>query len=342
MKKTIKTILIFALFICQAYGQTNELQNYVDQGVKLYDHGDYFGAIEQYKKALQIDKNSPLANYEISSTYFALKEYEKAIEHCDRIISAKSNYVDQAYVLKGSALDLSGKSKEAVKTYVKAIKEFPNNHLLYYNLALTFYNLKEYKDAEVALQNALKIKPSHASSHLLLGYVMSDQGNRVKSLLALYNFLLLEPKGNRAKAANELLDFELKKGVKKENEKSITITISDNKESDEFRAAELMLSLLEASKSLESNEKKTEYELFTDNTKSFFTVLGELKKDNKGFWWDYYVDFFYSMTNEKHIDAFSYYVTQSKEDEKITSWLEDNKDKVDAFLTWYSNYDRKF
>ncbi|MBN8703160.1 MAG: tetratricopeptide repeat protein [Bacteroidetes bacterium] len=341
-EKNIKTILIFTLFICKAFGQNNELQNFVDQGVKLYDNGDYKGAIEQYKKALQVDKKSPLANYEISSTYFALKDYEKAIEHSDYVISAKSNYIDQAYILKGTAFDMLGKSKEAIKTYEKAIKEFPNNHLLYYNLGYTSYSLKEYKDAELALQNSLKIKPSHASSHLLLGYVMSEQGNRVKSLLALYNFLLLEPNGNRTKAAYELLDFELKKGVKKENEKSTTITLSDNKESDEFRAAELMLSLLEASKNLEENEKKTEYELFADNTKSFFSVLGELKKDNKGFWWNYYVDFFYSMTNDKHIEAFSYYITQSKEDEKIFIWLKDNKDKVEALSKWYSNYNRKF
>lgn len=342
MQKTITTILIFTLFICKTYAQTNELQNFVNKGVELYDNGDYNGAVEQYKKALEIDKKSSLANYEISMTYLALKDYEKAIEHSDNIISAKSDYMEQAYILKGSALDLMGKPKEAINTYNKGIKKFPNNHLLYYNLGYTSYNLNEYKDAEIALQNAVKINPSHASSHLLLGYVMSDQGYRVKSLLAVYNFLLLEPKGKRALNAYELLNSELKRGVKKENDKSTSITLSDNKESDEFKAAELMLSLLEASKSLEENEKKTEYELFSENTKSFFSILGELKKNNKGFWWNYYVDFFYSLKENKHVEAFSYYITQSKEDEKITIWLNENKEKVDALSVWYSNYERKF
>jgi tetratricopeptide (TPR) repeat protein len=340
MKKTIKVILMLTLCICKSYGQDNELQNFVDLGVKLYDDGDYKGAIEQYNKALKIDKKSAVANYEISSTYFALKDYEKAIEYSDNIISNKLSYLDQAYILKGSALDLLDKPKEAIKVYKEAIKQFPISHLLYYNLAYTYYNSKEYKDAEEALQKALKIKPSHASSHLLLGFVMSDQGYRVQSLLALYNFLLLEPKGNRATSAYELLNSELKKGVKKDNEKSTTITLSNNG-SDEFRAAELMLSLLEASKGLEKNENKTEYELFSDNTKSFFSVLGELKKDNKGFWWNYYVDFFYTLTNDKHNEAFSYYISQSKNDEKINSWLKSNKNKVDALSKWYTNYNRK-
>lgn len=342
MKNTLKTILFFSLLICKVYGQTSELESFVEQGVELYDNGDYKGAIEQYKKALKIDKKSPLVNYEIASTYFALKDYEKAIKHSDIVISAKSNYIDHAYILKGSALDLQGKPKEAIKAYKLGIKGYPKNHLLYYNLAYTCYSLKEYKDAEEALQSALKIKPSHASSHLLLGYIMSDQNNRVKSLLAIYNFLLLEPEGNRAKSACDLLNYELKKGVKKESEKSTIITLTDNKESDEFRAAELMLSLLEASKSLEDNENKTEFELFSENTKSFFTVLGELKKDSKGFWWNYYVDFFYAMVNENHVEAFCYFITQSKADVKISNWLNDNNEKIDAFSKWYSNYDRKF
>jgi hypothetical protein len=340
MKKVIKTILILTLFVSNGYGQINAFQDFVDKGIDLYDRGDYKGAIAQYKKALEINEKSPLANYEISSTYFALEDYEKAIEHSNKVISAKSDYIDQAYILKGSAQDLMGKPKEAIKTYKLAIKKYPNNHLIYYNLALTSYSLKEWKDAEETLQKGLKVNPSHASSHLLMGYVMREQG-RVKSILALYNFLLLEPTGSRAKTAYELLEYDLRRGVKKDGETTTTITLSESGESDEFRAADLMLSLLEATKSIEINAQKTEYELFSENTKSFFSVLGEMKKDNKGFWWDYYVDFFYALTNENHVEAFSYFVSQCKEDEIINSWIEENDAKVEAMSKWFSNYNRK-
>jgi tetratricopeptide (TPR) repeat protein len=105
-------------------GQINALQDFVDEGIELYDRGEYNGALTQYKKALEIDAKSPLANYEISSTYFALQDYGKAIEHSNKVISAKSDYVDQAYILKGSAQDLmSGKPKEALKTYKSSYKK---------------------------------------------------------------------------------------------------------------------------------------------------------------------------------------------------------------------------
>ena len=79
-------------------------------------------------------------------------------------------------MVKGTALDMMGKSTEAIQTYERALEDFPNNHLIQYNLAVTAYNINDFAKAERALQQALKIKPSHASSHLLLGYILSDQG----------------------------------------------------------------------------------------------------------------------------------------------------------------------
>lgn len=342
MKKTIKCLIIFILIICKVYGQGSDLQNLVDQGVHLHDKGDYKGAIEKYKKALEINSKSDLANYEISSSYFALEQYEKAIKHSNKVISEKSNYVDQAYILKGSALDMMGKTKEAIKTYKKGIKAFPENHLLYYNLAYTDYKIKEIKEAEEALQKALVIMPAHASSHLLLGYITNDMGQRVKSLLALYNFLLLEPTGKRASSAFNMLSFQLKKGVKKKSSNEIVITMSADNAKDEFRTAELMLSLLEASKSIEENENKTEIELFSDNSKSFFSVLGEMKKDNTGFWWNYYVDFFYALKTAEDMETFGYYISQSRENEQITAWIKSNPEKVEKLLKWNAAYVRKF
>ncbi len=340
MKKTINLILILTLLIGKVFAQSTEVQNLVNQGVTLYEKGDYKGAIEQYQKALELDNKSPLANYEMASAYFAMAEYEKAITHSDRVIDAKSDFMDLAYVLKGSALDQLNKSEDAIKVYKKGIKAFPRNYLLHYNLALTYYTIKNFKEAEESLQNALQIKPLHSSSHLLLGYVMKEQGNRVKSLLALYNFLLIEPTGKRAAGAYTLLQNLLNKGISKESEKKINITLPNTNETDEFRSAELMMSLLVASKNTEKNKDKTEAELFAYNTNLFFGMLGDMRKKNKGFWWDYYVEFFNTMSKENHVEAFCYYISQSKGDEKIGTWLADNKSKVDALSSWVVAYKR--
>ncbi|MGC4102145.1 tetratricopeptide repeat protein [Ferruginibacter sp.] len=219
MKKIISLLLIISLGIANANAQTPEVQDLVAKGVKLHDSGDFNGAIELYKQALAIDEKSPLVNYELSSSYFSLKNYEKAIEYADHVIDYGKDYVKDAYILKGSAEDLAGRSEDAVQTYKKAIKKFPDSYLLHYNLALTSYNNRDNKTAEESLQKALLIRPTHGSSHLLLGYVMQAQGSRVKSLLALYNFLLLEPNGPRTESAYKFLLEQLKQGVSKGKDK---------------------------------------------------------------------------------------------------------------------------
>ena len=159
--------------------------------------------------------------------------------------------------------------------------------------------------------------------------------------LALYNFLLLEPKGSRTGPAVNLLEELLKKGVKKENEKASTITLPIKKDTDEFYTAELMLSLLESSKTSEANKNKTASELFAENTNSIFTILGELKKEKKDFWWNFYVDYFYTIAVNNHTEAFCYYITQLKED-TYSEWLKTNLPKLEAFSEWYIKYAHKF
>lgn len=292
MRTLLCTIAIFAAFTGQTYSQNNELQNYVSKGIELHDSRNYQGAIQQYKAALDLDSTYDLANYEIILSYFAIEEYEKAIKHSDILIAKRSPYMGKAYTMKGSALDLLGKPREAIQVYKAAIDVEPDDYLLYYNMALTYYNLKEYKEAEEVLQKATRINPNHASSHLILGDMLGKQDSRAKSVLALCNFLLLEPNSKRAKTAYQVLNFQLNKGVQRNDKNNTTIILSADEKENEFNAAEMMLSMLEASKNLEDNADKTEGELFTSKLRSFFSVLGELKKENTGFWWEHYVDFY--------------------------------------------------
>jgi len=330
MKKIIVVLLLFIVSASHADAQNDVINDLISQGIKLHDNGDYTGAIDLYKKALAINPKSAYANYELASSYMAVKNYAQAIKHSDKVIAAGSGYIDQAYILKGSALDLSGKPAEAIKTYKKALQKFTANHLLYYNMALTLLKLKDYAAVEDALQKALKINPHHASSHLLLGNSMIVQGKRVKGILALYNFLLLEPKGNRTTAALQALEDQFKKGFKKMPD-----------EEDEFYTAELMLPTLESAKNNEGNKDKSWHVLFAEKTNGLFEILGDLKKDRKGFWWNFYVDYFATLAANQHTEAFSYYITQSKDD-VYTGWMQSNTTKMETFSEWYTKYLHKF
>jgi tetratricopeptide (TPR) repeat protein len=335
MKKMIGFLLL-ALSLCsEAFAQEN---NFITQGIKMHDKGDYEGAIEFYKKALKSDKNSIQACYELASSFLAMKDYTNALKYADKVIARNRDYVDQAYILKGSALDLSGRKPEALNTYKLALKKYTKNYLLYYNLALTSFNLKNYKDAEDPLQKALKLNPLHASSHFLLGMSMITQGKRVQAILALYNFLLLEPKTKRSASALLALEDEWKNAGK---QKAGSKTVAAEKEEAEFGTATLMMDMLEAAKNNEANKIKPAITLFAENTNTIFTILGEAKKDKKGFWWNFYVDYFYTLSNNHHTEALCYYITQSKGD-AYDVWLKDNLPKMESLSEWYTKYLHKF
>jgi len=111
--------------------------------------------------------------------------------------------------------------------------------------------------------------------------------------------------------------------------------LDPRKMDSEFSAAEVMLAMLEASNFLEENKDKTPEELFIDNTKSFFMVLGELSENEKktNIWWDFYVPFFYNLAKSEYMDVFCYYISVFS-NENAREWLKKNSKKLESFGKW--------
>lgn len=334
MKKQILTfVMVIISSMLFAQSSTDSL---VRAGINYHDDGQYDEAIKMYKKALELEPNSPLIHYEISMTYMYSKDFEKSIKHSDEVIRINDKYLLEAYITKGSCLDYIGKTKQAIKLLKKGVKKFGDHHLLYYNMALAQYNARELEEAEESLINAIKTNPNHSSSHLLLGFIMQERNQRIQSLLSIHYFLLLEPNSNRAKMAYNSLQEQFSGNVHKDKDKpnQINIVLDANATESEFGTAELMLSMLEASKSIEENKEKSEEELFVENTTSFFKILGELNEDkNTGLWWDFYIPFFYDLAKSEHMEAYCYYISQSSSD-IASSWIDNNGTRMNKFSAW--------
>ena len=331
-KSTTTFFLLFSFCIPIAQ---NTVADFVEEGIQLHDNGNYDGAIDVYNNALLVEPKSTLVNYEISLSYFMKGDYNKAIEYSNKVIESNSNHLLQAYLTKGSCLDNLGKTKQSIKLFKKGIKKFGYNYLLNYNLALNYYKLKNYKEAEWNVTKAIELNSEHVSSHLLLGYILNETNKKVQSLLSLHYFLFLEPDSKRAEEAFTLLLNNFGGNVTKDKDKPNTINISLLLNDDsQFGAAELMISLLEASKSLEENVGKTDEEMFIENTKSFFTILGELRKrKDKDIYWDFYTPFFYKIAKSDFIETYCYYISQVG-NEKSRMWLDSHPSSIEEFGKW--------
>ncbi|MBR9845002.1 MAG: tetratricopeptide repeat protein [Algicola sp.] len=331
--------LLFLLLSCNLINGQDDINTLVENGIVFHDEGNYEKAIETYKKALEIDPKSSLVNYEIALSYFYNKNYQNAIKHCDIVLKNNDQHQKEAYITKGSSLDNLGKTKASIKLFKKAIKKY-DDVLLYYNLALNYYKLKDFKNAEDIVTQGIAIDPSHPSSHLVLAYINYDNDKRTQSLLNLHYFLFLEPNSRRSTEAGKLIQEMMRSNVSRDPDKPNTINVSlvfpsgDN----EFGSAEMMLSLLEASKMTEENKDKTEDELFIENTRSFFKILGELNSEKKkGIYWNIYIPFFNDIAESDHMDAYCYYVMQAV-NPYSKAWFEVNQDQLQAFEAWLNDY----
>ena len=334
--KIIQTgfLIAIVLFSTKIFAQS-EIENFVQEGIQSHDNGDYEKAIETYKKALKLDPKSTLVNYEIALSYFTKGDYKEAVMYSDIVLKQNKDYLLPAYITKGSSLDMLGKTKESIKLFKKAIKKTDGHYLLYYNLGLNYYNTSDLDSAEKNVIKAIELNPNHSGSHLMLAHIHNQKGNSVQTLLATHYFLFLEPNSNRALEAYAMLQKNFGGNVSKDENKANTINIllSPNNDS-QFGAAELMISMLEASKSLEGNKGKTDDEMFIQNTEKFFKILGELKKKkNKEIWWTFYTPFFYEIAKSEHLETYCKYISQIG-NENSKKWIAENESQLNEFDKW--------
>jgi tetratricopeptide (TPR) repeat protein len=333
--KLLNAIALFLFLALNIYSQEDKIRKLIAQGTQLHDKGKYEEAIIRYKTALDIDKNSSLANYELSYTYMTMQKYDEAIKYSKRVLELNGGQQEHAYLVLGNSLDMTGKPKEAISVYEEGLMKFPQSNLLNYNIAFTAYNLGDYEKAEHSAINAIQINPTHASSHLILASIMQEKGERVKAILPLYYFLFLEPNSKRSLTIYRILRTLLSQGIEKKSDKEVNVEVPSSAIKDSiFGPAEMMLGILGANKYLEENIEKSEFEVFVQTNKSLFSVLSEIKKDNKGIWWDLYVTAFQSLVHSGNCEAFSYYISQSTNSDDVKSWMANNPTKMELLQDW--------
>jgi Tfp pilus assembly protein PilF len=336
--KNLIALAIVLIVSVNLLAQENYLIEHVQRGVALHDEGKYDEAIKEYNAALAIDSTSSIANYELSYTCMSVGKYADAIKYCRRVIEKNENHLEAAYISMGSSYDLMGDPEKAIKAYEEGAMKFPESNLLNYNLAYTLLGQKQYDRAEEAVIKAVIAKPDHGSSHIVLSSIMEGKGERVKSILPLYYFLLVEPTSKRSQSNYAFLVKQLMRGVERTGDNNININVPMASNNDSlFGAAEMFISMHAATTFFDKNSDRSDMENFVEMTKGLFRILGELKKDNTGFWWDFYVTLFSEMERDDHCEAFCYYISQSANTDEVANWLNANTKKLEKLQKWFEN-----
>ena len=339
--KGFLVLLVAVGVFLQVKSQNKDFETIISRGVADYESGKYESALSWFNQAYKLDRSSDLACYELALTYLALKDDQSAALYSSKVIDKGGEYVEDAYLINGSAWENLGRTEKARRIYKEALKKYPDNYLLHYDMALSFFNARKYDKALEHVVNAIEIYPAHASSHLLLAYVSFENGERVQSMLPLYYFLLLEQDSDRSLTAYNMLSSLWNQGVRQKGQRDIQLVKSGYKYND-FASAELAVSMINAGASVSDslnveNMPETRNSLlakFVSNSKVLFKILEEESVGKNGFWWDFYGVFFAKVERNDLSESLSYFISACRFNDDVLLWMSDNHKEFQRFTNW--------
>lgn len=350
MKKTSIFIFSLLIYVC-SFGQlSSEAEKCIIKGIEYHKKGQYDKAIEEYDKALIFDKDNIFAYSEKAMTLMRQKKEREAIKLCEKAIEIhpKNSNLESIYITMGTCYSHLDLPHKAIEKYDEGLQLFPNQYLLHFNKGISYYGLDYYDEALRCFEKALTTNPFHAGSHNAIANIHQMKHNRIPSILSYSFFLLIEPEGNRAKRNFEQLIYVMKSNVERTDKKNITININssqideiedgDSIKANNFSSIDLILSLTDALELSKNSKDKMDRESFYNKIESMSSLLKSSRSENKGFYWEFYAQFFIDMLDNEHLEAYSYIAFMTTQDKKIVKWIEKNDDKIKALYEWTRNY----
>ncbi|MGD2279397.1 MAG: tetratricopeptide repeat protein [Candidatus Omnitrophota bacterium] len=131
---------------------------YLNLGNTYYEKGEVDNAIEQYRKATEINKDYAVAYGNIGSAYLHKKNIDEAEKYLEKAIGLKQNYPIAHYNL-GIVYFKRGRYKDAIKELETATEQLPQLYQAWNMLGRTYLKVGDRRKAREAFGRSLKIMP---------------------------------------------------------------------------------------------------------------------------------------------------------------------------------------
>lgn len=176
--------------ICLEEGNFKEAIDYFEQSYNInpmnhnvvIDIGQVYLKMGSFKEAaetfgtLNDDFLSDINITNIGAAYLGTGDIEEAGRYFNR---AGSPILETVAVFNKYAMELRkiGDFKGAVKHYEKCLRVDPKNYALLYNIAIAYYEMKNYSEAERLLEECIRIEPRFRDGIKFLDHVKSKIHN---------------------------------------------------------------------------------------------------------------------------------------------------------------------
>ncbi|MBD1937461.1 tetratricopeptide repeat protein [Microcoleus sp. FACHB-68] len=185
-------VVLSGLFLLSLRPDTTKSQGFYTRGLKRAESGDQEGAIAEYTRAIQFNRNNAEAYYKRGNAYYDLGELDKAIEDYDEAIERNPNYAD-AYYNRGLAQYDRGNQRGAIEDFNEVIRLHPQDSGAYYKRGIAYFDLKDYRTAIQDYTEAIRLNPDDAKAYQARGIARLATDNKQPALEDHTKAILLAP-----------------------------------------------------------------------------------------------------------------------------------------------------
>jgi tetratricopeptide (TPR) repeat protein len=151
---------------------------------KLYEKGEIQGAIDELKKALQLDPINVNVHNSLGVCYGILSKYEPAIEAFKKAIAIEPEEYMAIYNL-GLVYMLTDKRDQALEFFLKADKINGDAYEVTFQTGKLYLELSDSEKARIYLERAAQLEPESGAIYRYLGDCHAA-GNRPQDAIAAY------------------------------------------------------------------------------------------------------------------------------------------------------------
>jgi len=181
MKIKILIALALAVSLGACSSPEERAADYVVEGDKLYQEGDFEKAFLQYKNALQLNNNLDNAWYGVAKINIYRQEWRKAYEVLNKIYELNPlNY--EARLDLAEMLFASNQLEKGIEHVGEIVEQFPDRSGTFTLQSVMYYRLGNFDEALKYVNLALQKDPSNQKVLMTQSKVYADQEDWDKAL----------------------------------------------------------------------------------------------------------------------------------------------------------------
>ncbi|MCJ8211415.1 tetratricopeptide repeat protein [Mucilaginibacter sp. RS28] len=338
MKKILLFTLIYlsGIVIASAQTEKDKARQKGEEAVKLEDEGKFDQALVLLAEAIKLDPDNISFPYETAYSYYAQKQYSKAIEVLNKLKDHKDCF-DRVYQLLGNAYDLSGQNQMAITTYNDGLKRFPQSGSLYLESGNIYLVKKEYDKALNLYEQGIMAEPSFASNYYWASRIYCGSDEKFWGMIYGEIFINLERNSQRTREISKLLYETYKSQITFSGKDSVKVSFSKSNVINYTGKGPIKFPynvIYEPTMAMAVAGQK-EINLASLNTiRANFIKFYYQREFNKTYP-NALFEYNKKLQDNGFDEAYNYWIFSAADPQAFESWRNSNQEKWQKFIAWF-------